>query len=74
MNNVFFGMEIVFRDVFFRLETNWRENKKVLCNALDMNPFRSAFRRVVKISEPEGAHFRILQEKVPIFAKNVRFL
>ena len=30
--------------------------------------------RVFNNSEVKGAHFRILLEKVPIFAKNVRFL
>ena len=30
--------------------------------------------RVSNISELKGAHFRILPEKVAIFAKNVRFL
>ena len=30
--------------------------------------------RVFNNSELKGAHFKILPEKVPIFAKNVRFL
>ena len=50
------------------------EKKQIKTNPLWRSSQTQANIRVVKISEPEGAHFRILLEKVPIFAKNVRFL
>ena len=57
----------------FSTENAKKCSSKVISNSFNQGNSEIVF-RVFNNSELKGAHFKILPEKVPIFAKNVRFL
>ena len=68
------GTQAIFERETNLFEEDFEENEWEFLSLVNEDFDFPTATRVFNNSELKGAHFKILPEKVPIFAKNVRFL